>query len=262
MTFSSRIYVGSVSHRRFRPKRHDLRYRMFWILFDIDEIDHLSNDLRLFSRNRFNLVSFFDRDHGPGDGCSVRAYVEDALRSGGIQPDDGAIRLLCMPRIFGYGFNPLSVYFCHDRAGALRAILYEVHNTFRERHAYLIPVSGNHGSLVKQSADKRFFVSPFMDMEMSYEFSVRVPGRRVAVAIKGADIDGPLITATLVGQVHRLTDLALLRLLLTHPLLTVKVIAAIHWNALLLWWSGVRLRDRPPAPDKQVTVVPRGGARS
>jgi DUF1365 family protein len=262
MTFASRLYVGSVSHQRFRPTRHRLRYRMFWLLFDIDEMDELSGKLRWFSRNRFNLVSFFDRDHGPGAGQTVRAYVEDALGPAGISADGGAIQLLCMPRIFGYTFNPLSIFFCHGKDGTLRAILYEVHNTFNQRHAYLIPATGEDGSPLKQGADKRFYVSPFMGMDMRYEFSVLAPGDRVAIAIKGSDRDGPLIAATLSGHARPLTDRALLSLLVTHPLLTLKVIAAIHWNALLLWLKGVRLRDRPAAPELPVSVVAPSGSSS
>lgn len=262
MTFQSRLYVGTVSHRRFRPARHRLRYRMYWMLFDIDEIDALAENLRWFSRNRFNLVSFFDRDHGPGNGQPVRTYVEAALGRAGISADGGAIRLLCIPRIFGYTFNPISVFFCHGKDGALRAMLYEVHNTFGQRHAYLIPAAGEDGTPLRQRAQKRFYVSPFMGMDMRYEFSVLPPDDRVAIAIKGADGDGPLIAATLVGQARRLTDRALLRVLVTHPLLTFKVISAIHWNALLLWLKGVRLRERPAAPEMPVSVVASNGSPS
>jgi uncharacterized protein len=262
MTFESRLYVGSVTHRRFRPARHRLRYRMYWILFDVDEIDALAEGLRWFSRNRFNLVSFFDRDHGSGDGQSVRAYVEQALGSAGIPADGGTIRLLCMPRVFGYSFNPISIFFCYGKDDALHAILYEVHNTFSQRHAYLVPVTGRDAAALKHGADKRFYVSPFMGMDMRYEFNLLPPGDRVAVAIKGADQDGLLISATLVGRARRLSDRGLLRVLVTHPMLTLKVISAIHWNALLLWLKGVRLRDRPAEPDTSVTVVAQNGSPS
>jgi len=262
MTFKSRLYVGTVSHRRFRPARHRLRYRMYWMLFDVDEIDALAKTLRWFSRNRFNLVSFFDRDHGPGDGQPVRAYVENALGRAGISADGGAIQLLCMPRIFGYTFNPLSVFFCYGEDGVLCAILYEVHNTFGQRHAYLIPAVGEDGAPLRQRAHKRLYVSPFMGMDMRYEFSVLPPDDRVAITIKGSDGDGPLIAATLAGQARGLTDRALLRVLITHPLLTLKVISAIHWNALLLWLKGVRLRQRPAAPEMSVSVVTTNGSPS
>ena len=140
MSLRSTLYAGTVMHRRVRPRAHRLRYRVFWMLLDLDEIAALPHILRLFSHNRFNAVSFFDNDHGDGSGRPLRAQVEEHLQAAGIAPDGGPIRLLCMPRVFGYGFNPLSVYFCYQRDGSLAAMLYEVHNTFGERHSYLIPV--------------------------------------------------------------------------------------------------------------------------
>jgi DUF1365 family protein len=262
VTFASQLYVGYVSHRRFRPAQHHLRYRMFWVLFEVDEIDHLAKEMRCFSRNRFNLVSFFDRDHGSGDGRSVREYAEDALRSAGIQPVGGAIQLLCMPRILGYGFNPISIFFCYDREGALMAILYEVHNTFGQRHAYLVRVSDDGFLPHTHSAEKKLYVSPFMDMAMRYDFDVRMPGEKIAITIKGSDANGLLISAMLSGRRRNLTDRALVRLLVTHPLLTLKVIAAIHWNAGLLWLKGVRLRHRPAPPEAPITIVSEGGPGS
>jgi len=255
VSFFSKLYVGSVSHRRFKPAKHYLRYRMYWLLLDLDEIDRLSATLRWFSRNRFNLFSFFDRDHGAGDGRPVRAYVEDTLRRGGLDTRGVSISLLCMPRILSYGFNPLSVFFCHNRDGTLMAILYEVHNTFRQRHAYLVAVDETQDPPARHSADKQFYVSPFMDMEMRYDFSVRLEGDCVTVAIKGSDSSGPLISAALTGRRRVLTDRALLGLFFTHPLLTFKVIAAIHWNALLLLLKGVRLHDRPAPPQTPVSII-------
>jgi DUF1365 family protein len=252
----SALYVGSVSHRRLRPRRHSLRYRVFWMLFDLDEIDDLPKTLRLFSRNRFNALSLYDADHGDGSSKSLRAQVAQHLARAGIDCNGGRIHLLCMPRIFGYGFNPLSVYFCHD-TNTLRAIIYEVHNTFGERHSYVIPASGQaaKGGAIDQQCDKTFYVSPFMDMAMTYRFRVTGPQERVTVAITAADKDGPMLTATLKGNRRALTDTALLRVILTHPLLTLKVIGAIHWHALRLLLKGARLRRRPAPPAAAVTVV-------
>ena len=168
------------------------------------------------------LLSFFDADHGDGSGRPLRDQVEDHLRAAGLATDGGAIRLFCMPRVFGFGFNPLSVYFCYQRDGSLAAILYEVHNTFRERHSYLIPVerdagaagvAGAPGAVIDQHCRKGFYVSPFMDMEMSYTFRVAVPDQRVMIAIRAADQDGLLLAAALTGERSALTDLALLRAL-------------------------------------------------
>ena len=264
MNLRSALYAGIVTHRRLRPRPHRLRYRVFWMLLDLDEIGRLTRRLRLFSHNRFNALSFFDADHGDGSGRPLRDQVEDHLRAAGLATNGGAIRLFCMPRVFGFGFNPLSVYFCYQRDGSLAAILYEVHNTFRERHSYLIPVerdvaaagvAGAPGAVIDQHCRKGFYVSPFMDMEMSYSFRVAVPDQRVMIAIRAADQDGLLLAAALTGQRSALTDVALLRALATHPLLTLKVIGAIHWHALRLLLKGLKLRPRPLPPAAPVTVV-------
>ena len=246
MRLRSTLYAGIVTHRRLRPRPHRLRYRVFWMLLDLDEIGRLPRRLRLFSHNRFNALSFFDADHGDGSGRPLRDQVEGHLRAAGLAPDGGAIRLFCMPRVFGYGFNPLSVYFCYQRDGSLAALLYEVHNTFRERHSYLIPldrdagvpgVAGAPGAVIDQHCRKGFYVSPFM------------------VAVRAADNDGLLLAAALTGERMALTDAALLRALVTHPLLTLKVVGAIHWHALRLLLKGLKLRPRPRPPAAPVTVV-------
>ena len=255
MTVASKLYVGTVSHHRFRPVSHRLRYRMFWLLVDLDEIGALARRLMWFSHNRFNLISFFDTDHGTGERIPLRAYVERALIQAGIEPDGGAIRLFCTPRIFGYGFNPLSVFFCHRQNGDLAAILYEVHNTFGERHSYLFPIAEGSRIPLRHDAAKQFYVSPFMDMKMRYAFRVSPPGDRIAVAIKGTDETGPIIAAALGAKGRPLTDGALFRELLTHLLLTLKVISAIHWHALRLWKKGMKIRPRPPKPDSPITIV-------
>lgn len=255
MTGRSALYVGSVIHRRLRPRPHRLRYRVFWMLLDIDAIDAADSELRWFSRNRFNLVSFRDADHGDGSDTPLRAQIDRKLDAAGIDTGGGPIRLLCMPRILGYGFNPLSVFFCHRKDGSLAAILYEVHNTFGERHTYLIPVADDGGPTVHQQCDKDFYVSPFLDMAMRYDFRVAPPGERVSVAIRGDDDDGPMIVAALSGNRTDLTDGALLKLLVTHPLLTFKVIAGIHWHALRMILKGFRLYRRPqPAPTPTIPV--------
>ena len=253
MSAGSALYVGSVMHRRLRPRAHRLRHRVFWMLLDLDEIDRLAGRLILFSHNGFNAVSFHDADHGDASATPLRVQITRHLNAAGI-PGDGAIRLLCMPRIFGYGFNPLSIYFCHSREGVLTAILYEVHNTFGQRHSYLIPVDPGAGTVVDQQCHKSFYVSPFLDMDMTYAFRVALPGDRVSVAIRGGDRDGPLIVAALAGRRVSLTSATLLSVLLTHPLLTLMVIGAIHWHALRMLLKGYRLQARPDAPATPVTI--------
>ena len=246
-------------HQRLRPRRHRLRYRIFQILLDLDEAPQLR--LRLFSHNRFNLLSFHDRDHGAGDGRPLRAHVEARLAEAGIDLDGGPIRLLCMPRVLGQAFNPISLYFCHRPDGALAAILHEVNNTFGQRHSYLIPVEPGPGPTVRQACEKLFHVSPFMDMDMSYAFDIRPPGGALFVGVRTSDAQGPMLLATFAAARTPLSDRAILKAFLGHPLLGLKVLGAIHWEALKLWLKGVRLRPQPPAPATPVTVVRKPPAR-
>ena len=255
MSMSSALYVGRVTHHRLRPRRHSLAYRTYWLLLDLDEIDRVSRRLRLFSRNRFNLFSFYDRDHGSG-GASLRQEIERHLADAGIDLEGGPIRLLAMPRLLGYVLNPISVYFCHRRDGALAALIYQVHNTFRERHSYLIAVTKPASEPIKQTCAKRFHVSPFLGMDMRYDFNVTPPNERVAVTVRGSDAGGDIIVATLSGAHAPLTDRQLARLFVTYPFLTAKVTLGIHWEALRLWLKGLRVYAHPSPPKEAVTLSP------
>ena len=257
MTGASGLYVGQVMHHRRRPRVHRLRYRMFSLLLDLDEIDALAARLRLFSRARFNLFAFHDGDHGDGSATPLRAQVEAHLAAAGIVPDGGAIRLLTMPRLCGHVFNPISVYFCHGMSGDLRAIVYEVNNTFGQRHSYLLPATVDGGGIVRHSTPKAFHVSPFMALEMTYDFRVLPPADRLVVAITGRDDAGVLITAALTAERRPLTDASLLAAALAQPLMTLKVVAGIGWEALLLWLKGVPVHPLPPAPTHPVTAPAR-----
>ncbi|HXQ50772.1 MAG TPA: DUF1365 domain-containing protein [Stellaceae bacterium] len=249
----SAIYFGTVLHRRLRPVRHALSYRVFSLLVDIDEVPALAKRLRLFSHNRFNLYSLHDRDHCGRRDEPLRPYVERQLARAGIALEGGAIRLLCFPRLLGYVFNPISIYFCHHRDGDLRAMVYEVSNTFGEHHSYLIPVRGG-GEVVSQSCAKEFYVSPFMAMECRYEFRLAAPGERLAVYIRQSDSQGPILHASLEGSRAPLSDRTLARAFLRYPLMTLKVIAGIHWEAVRLWRKGLTIVPRPTAPRDAVTI--------
>ncbi|MDH7795374.1 MULTISPECIES: DUF1365 domain-containing protein [unclassified Beijerinckia] len=257
MTFHSRLYVGTVTHLRLRPRRHRLRHSCFWLCLDLEEIDMLACKLWWFSSERFNLMSFRTADHGDGSPTPLRQQVERHLRQAGLDPQGGTISLLTMPRVLWYGFNPISVYFCRDRDGRLQALVYQVHNTFGERHSYLIPVEPDreNGDSIRQTCRKEFYVSPFMDMDMVYNFKVQPPGERVTVAISSHDNDGPVLQATLSGKAMAISDRTLMKLSLANPFLTLKVIAAIHVHALVIWLKGIRLRARPKAPEQPVTQV-------
>ena len=253
---NSALYVGQVAHRRLRPRKHALRYRTFALLLDLDELPDLAARSRLFSHNSFNLFSFYDRDYGSG-ATPLREQIEGHARQVGLDLDGGSIRLLTMPRILGYAFNPISLYFCHARDGGLLAILYEVNNTFGQRHSYFIPVEAAAPGPIRQSCAKQFYVSPFMAMDMVYEFTVSPPGENVSIAIVERDRQGVVLTATQAQDRVALTDAALSRVFFSHPLLTLKVVVGIHLEALVLWVKGMRLQIRPPPPDQPVTHVAR-----
>ncbi len=250
----SGIYEGVVTHRRLRPRRQ-LGYRIFQLLLDLDELSELDRTLKLFGHNRRALLSLRDRDHGPGDGRPLRPWVEGELAKADIELEGGAIRLLCMPRVLGQAFNPLSLYYCHRRDGALAAVLYEVNNTFGQRHCYLIPVTDGAGPTVRQACAKQFYVSPLMDMDLGYAFDLRLPGEDVMVSVRCDDKAGPLLLASFTGSRRELDDRALLGAFLRHPLLMLKVLAGIHWEALKTLLSGARFHPRPPAPARPVTVA-------
>jgi DUF1365 family protein len=252
--WASALYSGKVAHKRLRPKVHALKYRAFWMLFDLDELPTLSRSLRLFGHNSFSLLSFYDRDHGDSSGRPLRRQIETHLEEAGIETDAGPIRLLCMPRILGYVFNPISIYFCYRRDGSPSAILYEVNNTFGQRHSYLIAVEPGAGRTISQNCPKRLYVSPFNDMDLSYAFKVQPPEASVTVGVDVLDTKGLMLTTSLSGKRQELSDAAIASTFARHPLLTLKVIIAIHWEALQLWLKGMKITERPPRPDLPVTI--------
>ncbi|MGE3245706.1 MAG: DUF1365 domain-containing protein [Beijerinckiaceae bacterium] len=247
------IYTGAVAHTRTRPRKLSLRHRCFWFALDIDRLQETVERHWLFSRNRPNILSFYDRDHGDGSGGDLRTQIEKLLSEAGLPSSPETIVLFCMPRVAGYGFNPLSVYFCADATGALQNVVYEVHNTFGQRHSYVVPVAGA-GQRSVQCAPKAFYVSPFMDMEMSYTFKLDAREDKLLLAIQASDADGPMIFTSVNADRKEFSSTAMLFTWLGHPLLTLKVIAAIHYHAARLWLKGVKLRIRPPPPSRPATL--------
>ena len=254
---ASALYGGEVVHTRLSPKRHRLRYRLFQLLIDLDEAPALDRRLKLFGLNRAAPVSLWDRDHLAGVDAPLTMQAREILASFGIVAD-GAVRLLCLPRVLGYVFNPLSLFYCHRASGELAAVILEVNNTFGERHCYIVePAGDGDGPVVRRDCEKRFFVSPFLPLEMRYDFRLVVPGGRVSTAILARDAAGaPVLAAAFAGVRRELDDLALARALAAHPLLTLKVTAAIHWEAARLLAKGLRLQPKPRRPHS----VTRAGA--
>ncbi|RZJ33358.1 MAG: DUF1365 domain-containing protein [Brevundimonas sp.] len=242
MSPAGSLYRGTVMHRRMRPRVHAFRYRLFWVLLDIDRLAEAEASTRLFSVGRFNLLSFQPRDHGDKSTTDLRTQVMLQLETAGITGVDGPVRLLTMPRMLGFVFNPISVWYAHRADGRLAAVIYEVSSTFGERRSYVLPVEGE--GRFDQGCDKALHVSPFMRMDMRYHFKGRDPDERLTLAIDGHDPEGLLIATAMSGERRPLTDRDILKAVLAVPFETLKVVAAIHWEALRLW-----LKRVPLAPD-------------
>ncbi|GAA0554256.1 hypothetical protein FHS83_001720 [Rhizomicrobium palustre] len=230
------LYAGTVMHRRYKQRHHAFRYRVFWGLFDLDEMG--AQGLRLFSYNRPNLFSLYDRDHGDGSDTPLRRQVDVLLARHGLDLRDGKVFLLAMPRTLGYSFNPLSLYFCHDAGSALKAVIYQVHNTFGGRHHY-VQMLDHAAPQIRFSCAKNFYVSPFLEMDLAYRFRLTLPGERVAVAIQASEAGRAVLDAALTAERRPFTDWALFKLALSIPAVTLKVIAAIHWEAVRLRIKGI-----------------------
>ena len=236
---TSCIYNGAVIHKRFKPKIHFFKYRVFSLLIDLSELEKLDKTINFFSYNKFNLISFFDKDHGDRDGSLLTDWVKKNLKQNNISSENIRIKLLCYPRIFGYVFNPLSIFFVYDNHSKIIAILYEVKNTFGEQHTYIFKV--NDEKIITNSCEKKFFVSPFIEMKSKYNFRILKPEKMLSVIIDQSDKEGKLLYASQDGVAKEINNKNMLISYISHPLMTFKVIAAIHFEALKLWLKGVKL---------------------
>ena len=176
MINNSCIYIGSVIHKRFKPKKHFFKYNVFSLFLDLDEINELDEKISFFSYNKFNILSFFDKDHGYRDGSSIKDWLIPILNKKNISTKNIKIKILCYPRIFGYVFNPLSIFFIYDTDSNPIAILYEVKNTFGEQHTYIFKVENN--KILQHSCKKKFHVSPFIEMDCDYFFRILKPSKK------------------------------------------------------------------------------------
>mgnify|MGYP001068743038 CR=1 FL=1 len=239
MIKDSSIYIGNVIHKRFKPKIHFFKYKVFSILLDISEIDILDKSLKIFSYNKFNIVSFYDADHGPRDGTSIKEWVIKNLNDNRINTENIKIKLLCYPRIFGYVFNPLSVFFIYNKNSELISILYEVKNTFGEQHTYIFKTKENE-NYIKHTCKKKFHVSPFIEMDCTYFFKILKPSEKISVIIDQYNEEGKLLYASQDGDRIELNNKNLVLSYLRHPLMTFKIIVAIHFEAFKLWTKGIK----------------------
>jgi len=251
MTLNSSLYVGDVVHRRIRPVRHDLRYRVYNLFVDVDELLHIHNQLKCLSYNRFNLFSLYDRDHGPGDGTPI---AEHAWHLAGRAATARPVRRIFMftyPRVMGYVFNPLTVYYCFDAADQVCLMIYEVNNTFGQRHSYAVPIDG--ASL--HACEKSFYVSPFNRVEGTYRFHLTPPDEVLKLSITLSTPEGPCLLAWFSGHHATLADGNLLRSFFSLPLQPVKVIGGIHVEAVRLWLKGLKVQPRPDPPAEDVSFT-------
>ena len=236
------LYVGAVTHRRMRPVAHALRYRLFQLYLDLDEAQAVTRKSWVLGFNRPRLMSFHERDHGDSSQTPLKLQIEARVTAAGLATG-GAVRVLCMPRILGFVFNPITLYMCHAISGELTAVVYEVNNTFGNRTFYVLPAA----TPIRHGAAKAMHVSPFMDMDLDYDFALGQPGETFGITIRVGQGGETLLVAAFQGARRPLTDTSLLRVWASHPLLTFKVVAGIHWEALKLWRKGMRLRKNPHA---------------
>jgi uncharacterized protein len=239
MIKNSSIYTGNVIHKRFKPKIHSFNYKVFSLLIDLSELELLDKKLKLFSYNKFNIISFYNKDHGPRDSSSLKNWVEDNLKKNNIDTNGIQIKLLCYPRIFGYVFNPLSVFYIYDKNLNLISILYEVKNTFGEQHTYIFKSDKNQ-NLIQHVCKKKFHVSPFIEMDCTYFFRVLKPTNKISVIIDQHDNEGKILYASQDGTRIDLNNKNLILSYLKHPLMTFKIILAIHFEAFRLWAKGIK----------------------
>ncbi len=252
MIKDSLIYNGKVIHRRFKPKEHYFKYNVFSLLIDLNELEEINKYIKFFSYNKFNIISFYDKDHGDRDGSSIKLWVKKNLRNIGIMTEDISIKLLCYPRIFGYVFNPLSTYFIYNKHSELISIFYEVKNTFGEQHTYIFKAQDE--KTVQNKCKKKFYVSPFIEMDCEYHFKTLNPREQLSVVINQNDKDGKLLFASQDGISKDFNNKNLILSYLTHPLMTFKIIGAIHYEAFKLWAKRIKLIAKKIKLKNNITI--------
>lgn len=251
MNEAVRLYDTWLRHDRFAPTSHGFSYRLLLLAID------LTAEVRgswLFGRNRRALLRLDDRDHLDGSGRPLEDQLAEMLAGHGLAYDGGRILLLCQPRLLGHVFNPISTYYVHRRDGSLQAMLYEVNNTFGERHSYLFPVDAGAAEPLRHGCDKVFHVSPFMALDLAYDFRVTRPGKAVQLDIDVRRGDQPMLTARMTGRQRPFNARSVLRLLVAGRLFPLKVLGAIHWEAIRLWRKRVGFWRAPTPPAEGVTL--------
>lgn len=251
------IYAGRVSHVRHGPFRHRFIYRVWLLCAELDALDELPLPRWLFGHNRAALLAIHDKDHGLRDGRPLRAYAEQALAAQNLLEYASRIRFMTMPRFLGYAFNPISFYFCYNAAGRLGAVLHQVKNTFGDQIGYLMPVLASGEEKIRQAAPKRMHVSPFFNMRGGYAFTLNDPAEDFTVSIQYGVPGEPRLTAAMALRRQELGLANILRLLVLMPFTPLKVILAIHFEAVKLFIKGAKFH---PVPDPEHEKIIAGEA--
>ncbi len=248
------IVDATVVHRRLRPRVNAFRYRVAYLCLDLAALDQAGG--RWLKLDRPGLVSFRRADHGGRDGSDLEAWLRRILADHGLaEVCDGGVTLMTMPRMLGYVFNPVSFWFCRDRAGALRTVLCEVNNTFGESHCYLVHHDDRRPIRPDDWLDgqKVFHVSPFLPVEGAYRFRFRLDDGRAHVDVNYHDAGGLMLATSVAGRREALADRTVLRRFLGNPAMTLAVIFRIHWQALQLWRKRAKFYRKPLPPPQPVT---------
>jgi len=258
-TAQDAIYLGDVTHKRVGSISHALRYRVFSLVLDCNNFDAHSKRLKLFSHNRFNLISLHDRDYG--DGTELPLYLRSIAESAGLKSQIHRFVMLCYPRVLGYVFNPITVYYGLDVDGLIRLSIYEVTNTFGERKTYVIPAEPDEAGHVWQQCPKQFFVSPFNKVSGTYSFHLSAIADELTLGVVLKDNEAPVLRAHFRGTRENFTDRGLLKALAQTGIMTLKVMLGIHYEAARLWLKGLRTQQKPASPDSAITYFtdPRSG---
>lgn len=250
---AAQLCFGRTTHTREKPFRRSFSHRIAMLEIDIDRTAEAATLSPLFSVNRANAIAFHAADHGARSAAvPLRVWAEARFAEAGISLSGGVIRLLTFPRVLGYGFAPISLWLGHGPDGALRGVIYEVHNTFGETHSY---VSALTPELGRQRAEKEFFVSPFFDISGEYRFGLRRSPEATALTVENISADGRHHVASLTVTPRKLASAGILKRLAAMPISGIGVMIAIHWQALQLWLKGARFRGKPVQRAKQTTLA-------
>ena len=249
----NKILIGKVVHKRLSPIRHKLSYSVFALMLDCDDFDNLSKKTNLLSYNKFNLFSIYDKDHG--NGGPIKDFLEEIKNNVITKKPVVRFSMIAYPRVFGYVFNPITVYLGYNKEKQIELVIYEVNNTFGQRVIYVIPTALKTGEIIYQKCDKKLFISPFNDGDGMYTFHIRNNSNLFQIGINLHARGQPILIAHFTGEKLEYTNYNLIKSLTKNLFLTLKVILAIHYEALKLFFKGMSFKKKPEAPKLQICYI-------